>query len=391
MEEEEIELASDTGKRERTEKEESQAQPVPAIVPEDRDPEEEEETEKLIPAETDALSQNLKENDEIEEPEKLSLSQLAREELRVRHSQGLQSENKVYVTIGRMNPPTPGHKIVIKEMIKEALSNGLSQVSIILSSTFDDDKNLLYGEEKRRFLYKIIDRIKKEIIRESAGGGSGGGAGGGPDIEAQLNEFFVEIICMDDPTLELLGKHPIVKSLRYILSLYGNDERAEKPEIILTIGQDRADDYNWLSKSFSNNTFHIQPILRDVGAISATYVRGLVSPGVNEEENRNSFFGVMRETGLTEEEIGEIYKIIHDVKIAKGTKKQKASKKSSAGGGEPAGGEGSAGGRTKKLRKRYKTKRRRYRNGRSKKSRSKRRHSKRHCNYVSSLSRPRSH
>ena len=371
--------------------EEVESESVPKIVEEDEVVVEEEDKKALEEDEIATLSQNLVKNDEIEQPETKSASQLAREEFRQQHFEKLKTENKVYLTIGRMNPPTPGHKLLIKGMIREALANGLSQVSIILSSTLDADKNLLFGEEKRRFIYKIIERIKQEIIEEASsegggGEGGGGGPGGGPDIEAQINEFVVEIICMDDPTLQVLGKHPIIKSLRYILSLYGNDEREEgnKPKIVLKIGQDRANDYNWLPKSFPTNEFAIEPIPRDVGAISATYVRSLVSPGDNEHANKSHFLEIMKPTGLEEVEIAEIYGIIYDVKkqgSAVEEQEQQPKKKSSK--------KESAGGRTQKQGKRYKTKQSRYRYGRKSRRRSRRK--KRHHYHMSTLPGSRSH
>ena len=81
----------------------------------------------------------------------------------------MNDENFIIFTIARMNPPTSGHTLLIKQMIMEALSRGLTQINIILSATIDDKKNPLDCNEKRNLLLdssetlSMIDFLKQQM------------------------------------------------------------------------------------------------------------------------------------------------------------------------------------------------------------------------------------
>jgi hypothetical protein len=45
------------------------------------------------------------------------------------------NENAIIFTLARMNTPTPGHLLLVKELINYAISKNVEQVYIILSKT----------------------------------------------------------------------------------------------------------------------------------------------------------------------------------------------------------------------------------------------------------------
>ena len=71
------------------------------------------------------------------------------------------SENTVICTIARMNPPTPGHLLLIQRMILEAAHKNINRIYIILSSSVDHDENPLDCWTKRDLiLNNSIERFK---------------------------------------------------------------------------------------------------------------------------------------------------------------------------------------------------------------------------------------
>lgn len=71
----------------------------------------------------------------------------------------------IIFTIGRMNPPTPGHFELIENLFIHALKHHIRHVHIILSSKTDTCKNPLEPEYKRAFLFTyVIPYIKDKLI-----------------------------------------------------------------------------------------------------------------------------------------------------------------------------------------------------------------------------------
>jgi len=62
------------------------------------------------------------------------------------------SDNIVVFTIGRMNPPTPGHLALIEKLIHRTASLGQSKFGIILSHSQDMPKNPFNCDDKRKML-----------------------------------------------------------------------------------------------------------------------------------------------------------------------------------------------------------------------------------------------
>ena len=197
--------------------------------------------------------------------------------------------NTIIFTIGRMNPPTPGHMGLIKTLIERAIQFGENKVGIILSHSVDSEKNPLECKEKREFILSgMIDALKQQMKRE------------GQFSPDKIDEIQVIIVCMDDPTPEEFGKHPILKSFHALFSQFGY----EKPNAYLIIGQDRATDYGWIQKSLGDkiSSYQVEPLPRPEGAMSATEMRGYVKSG-----QYDTFLGKMRETGIPDEKSNELY------------------------------------------------------------------------------------
>jgi len=221
------------------------------------------------------------------------------------------NENTILFSIGRMNPPTTGHLLLIKTMINYAIKNQLTQINVILSATVDNKTNPIPCEEKRFFLLNFMIHHLKELMK----------------IEQPINTHIIDnvqikIICMDDYTNPEYGKNPILKSVQTILQdLY--DYPRENMKMILFIGQDRENSFEWIKKSLSerNPPIHMEIIglNRPEGAMSATYIRRLATDGKLE-----LFKDEMIKTGLDEASIYKLYNEIREkiiVRKAKGGRK----------------------------------------------------------------------
>ena len=226
------------------------------------------------------------------------------------------NENTIIFTIGRMNPPTTGHMLLIQKMIEKAIELNLTQINIILSATVDKKKNPFSCNEKRFFLSKIspsmIQMLKEQMIEKQ------------PEYAEKINKIQVKIVCMDDETNPIYGKHPILKSVNHILyDLYGYPR--ENIQMILLIGEDRKDDYDWIKKILSEKTnlppvnLEIVGLDRPEGAMSATKIRNLALN--NEWDN---FRANMLPLGVSDDNIREIYNgIRNNMSVEKTTGKRK--------------------------------------------------------------------
>ena len=68
----------------------------------------------------------------------------------------INNENTILFTIGRMNPPTSGHMMLIRKMMLYALNNNLTQINLILSGSVDNKKNPISCTEKRNLLIHFL-------------------------------------------------------------------------------------------------------------------------------------------------------------------------------------------------------------------------------------------
>ena len=220
-------------------------------------------------------------------------------------------ENTILFTIGRMNPPTTGHLLLIKSMIEYAIKKQLSQINIILSATVDNKTNPIPCGEKRFFLLNFMIHHLKELMKIEQ-----------PMNAVTIDNMQIKIICMDDYTNPEYGKNPILKSVQTILNdLYGYPHENDKIKMILFIGEDRENSFEWIKKSLSerNPPVYMETIglSRPEGAMSATYIRKLATDG-----NFALFKEEMLKTGLNEESINELYnKIREKIIVRKGGRK----------------------------------------------------------------------
>jgi hypothetical protein len=208
----------------------------------------------------------------------------------------INNENTILFTIGRMNPPTSGHMMLIRKMMLYALNNNLTQINLILSGTVDNKKNPISCNEKRNLLIHFLLSHQKELLKIE-----------NPSLSSKIDELQVKIICMDDVLNPEYGTHPIMKSVNYILKeLYGYPR--ENIRMILFIGQDRENDYFWIQKSLRERNPQVsldinsEGLERPEGAISATYIRQLAIDG-NWDEFKNEMF----KTGLDEPRAYSLY------------------------------------------------------------------------------------
>ena len=214
-------------------------------------------------------------------------------------------ENTILLTIGRMNPPTTGHLLLIKTMLQQAIEENLTQINIILSHSQDIKKNPFHCDQKRNFLINdafsfpinetiyqsqsqsMTTLLKQQMMAEN------------PEKARQIENISVKIVCMNDNVNPEYGKHPIMKSITHILNdLYGYPR--EGLTIKLFVGQDRVNDYGWIKKYFETlepNTvaMEIVGLPRPEGAMSATQMRNDALTNNWEEFKRN-----MASTGLDE-------------------------------------------------------------------------------------------
>lgn len=190
------------------------------------------------------------------------------------------NDKSVLFTIGRMNPPTPGHKKLVQQMIVDALRNDIHVVFINLTSTTglnsEGKVNPLACKDKKRIVQKMIQQIREDLSGEY----------GPTDIES----LQVIVNCADDEDIQnpvkpnqvpdmLIGMFNKLK----MIEEYNDRLIPERINFRLYLGEKDFGKFNWLEKTFPFNdkTSGIQFDLKSVkvkrppGDMSATYLRNL--------------------------------------------------------------------------------------------------------------------
>ena len=225
-------------------------------------------------------------------------------------------------TIGRMNPPTSGHQGLIRQMMEKAVELDIGKVYILLSSTVDNYKNPLDCRRKKSLLVgDVVENLKQKWIAEKPS----------RMVVGKIRACQVIVICMNDPEVKKYGKNPILSSIRYLLDVL--EEKKPNKESWLFVGEDRSEDYQWISNFTTEGLGSLMGRLvivsaeRPAGAISATYVRGLAVKGVIED-----FLTEMENIGVSKERAMEVYEEIRASlsRTGRQTSKKKTSKKSSS-------------------------------------------------------------
>jgi len=233
-------------------------------------------------------------------------------------------DNTLIFTIGRMNPPTPGHMLLIEKLIYRAASLGQTKIGIILSHSQDLPKNPFTCEEKRKLLLSgmiqaLKEQMKLKVLSYSP-----------PISPDSIDRIEPIIICMNDPTPPEFGGHPIIKSITTLLLNYGYPENPIE-NAFLIIGEDRALSYNWVVKNLAERKppihTELEALPRPPGAISATEIRGYAMSG-----DWPNFLEKMSSTGLSPDKLREVFDQLHEMltaaaPVAKGKKGKKGGNK----------------------------------------------------------------
>jgi hypothetical protein len=179
-----------------------------------------------------------------------------------------------------MNPPTPGHKKLVQQMIVDALRNDIHVVFINLTSTTglnsEGKVNPLACKDKKRIVQKMIQQIMEDLSGEY----------GPTDIES----LQVIVNCADDEDIQnrvkpnqipdmLIGMFNKLK----MIEEYNNRLIPERINFRLYLGEKDYGKFDWLERMFPFNDtkndikFDLKSIKvkRPPGDMSATYLRNL--------------------------------------------------------------------------------------------------------------------
>ena len=238
-----------------------------------------------------------------------------------------QNNNTIIFTISRMNPPTPGHLLLIKKLIEEAIRQNVSKVYVILSKTNDNNENPIDCQEKINILGKndndmnnmvlgLKNQMKTDLERQELE----------PSILQniinKIDRTEVFFICVSPSQLSpIFPLYDIVRNYSEIPNL----------NLFMIVGDDRAEFLDTIVDSFlfkipNINSVNGQILEREdmaafknlspeelsrvvieempVSAFSASFVRKLVKLGM-----KDKFDDVYRPY-LREEQINHLYEII---------------------------------------------------------------------------------
>lgn len=159
----------------------------------------------------------------------------------------MDTNNNFIFTIGRMNPPTPGHLGLIKKLIEKALEMDANKVFIILSKSIDE-KNPLACENpsdvelsyKKEIVGPMVKILKEQMVRDTTD----------TSKMEKINNINVITICVPD----IKGATPFTPIYSII---YGNEEPynffsdSSLINMFLIIGDDRADLLESVKKQFN--------------------------------------------------------------------------------------------------------------------------------------------
>jgi nicotinic acid mononucleotide adenylyltransferase len=225
------------------------------------------------------------------------------------------SGNIVVFTIGRMNPPTPGHMALIEKLIHLAAVLGQKKIGIILSHSQDMPKNPFNCNEKRNLLLSgMITALKNQMKQKSD-------TYNPPISPESINAIEPIIICMDDEMPAEFGKNPILKSVNTLIASYNGPVR----QAFLIVGQDRAGGYEFVKADLEKKGIALDDsnfLIRPEGAISATYMRELAYSG-----NWDEFLRIYSTIGMPDENVKAIYDGLRAMAASASTSTSKKSKK----------------------------------------------------------------
>lgn len=200
---------------------------------------------------------------------------------------------KMVFTIGRMNPPTSGHMGLISVLMELARKNNLNNIGILLSPS-KDNKNPLSCHRKKEYILEMISNM------------------------SNISNIRPNIICKETGfPMSNIGE---------LLKISGLDNNSK---MLLIIGEDRANAFNWLKNYFPNLV--IDALDRPEGAMSATKIRGFVS-AENENAFNQAYAGILQPNRI-KELYEEISSGLANYDKTTSTSTKKSTKKSQKRGG----------------------------------------------------------
>jgi len=252
------------------------------------------------------------------------------------------NNNTIIFTISRMNPPTPGHLLLIKKLIEEAIRQNVPKIYVILSKTNDNNENPIDCQEKINILEENVDdmnnmvlglknQMKTELERQELKSVIL------ENTRSKIDRIEVIFLCVrpDQPS-PIFPLYDIVRQYSNVPDL----------NLFMIVGDDRADFLDTIADSFlfKNENIHSvsgQILAREdmdafkrlspeelseidisevpISAFSASFVRKLVKLGMKDK------FDDVYKPYLAQEKIDHLYEI-----ISAGLSKPEPKSKSSA-------------------------------------------------------------
>lgn len=237
--------------------------------------------------------------------------------------------NTIIFTISRMNPPTPGHLLLIKKLIEEAIRQNVPKIYVILSKTNDNNENPIDCQEKINILGENVDamnnmvlglknQMKTELERQELE----------PAIlentRSKIDRTEVIFLCVrPDQQSPIFPLYDIVRQYSNVAGL----------NLFMIVGNDRADFLDTIADSFLFKNENINSVGGEIleredmdafkrlspeelskidisevpiSAFSASFVRKLVKLGMKDK------FDDVYKPYLTQDKIDHLYEIISE-------------------------------------------------------------------------------
>ena len=239
------------------------------------------------------------------------------------------NNNTIIFTISRMNPPTPGHLLLIQKLIEEAIRQNVEKVFVILSKTNDNNENPIDCQEKINILGENLDAMNNMVI----------GLKNQMKIELERQELEPSVLentrsKIDRTEVFFICVRPHQQSpifpLYDIVREYSNIPNLN---LFMIVGDDRADFLDTIADSFlfkneNINSVGGQILAREdmdafkrlspeelseidisevpISAFSASFVRKLVKLGMKDK------FDDVYKPYLSQDKINHLYEIISE-------------------------------------------------------------------------------
>ena len=154
---------------------------------------------------------------------------------------------KFIFTVGRMNPPTPGHLLLIEYLIYKAIEEETYQATIFLSRNLELPKNPITCPNKKVLLEQMIERNKQFMILQN------------PEKREQILRTHLNIICVPDDSR---SSSPVAFAMGSITGILKNSKYS-KNKLYLILGEGETEQKTTASfvKTFSKGNTTVQSIL----------------------------------------------------------------------------------------------------------------------------------